>query len=72
VLLSWKRHARTFHAMIRDEVQHAFDKDKDHKARFPSLLTSSFAVYRKNGFPEFPRVSQEVLSTEYLEELTST
>ncbi|KAJ6132004.1 cytochrome P450 [Penicillium samsonianum] len=72
VLPSWKRHARTFHAMIREKVQHAFDKDEDHGAGVPSLLVSSFAVYRKNGFPEFPRVSEELLSTEYLEELTST
>jgi hypothetical protein len=72
VLPSWKRHARTFHAMIREKVQHAFDKDEDHGAGVPSLLVSSFAVYRKNGFPRFPPVSQGVLSTEYLEELTST
>lgn len=72
VLPLWKKHARTFHAMIRQKVQHAFDKDEDHGAGVSSLLASSFAVYRKNGFPRFPRVSQEVLSVDYLEELTST
>ena len=58
-------------AVIWQKVQHAVDKDEDHGDGVSSFA-SFFAVYRKNWFPRFPRVSQEVLSVDYLEELTST